>query len=92
MAIQQLAEQAAEIDPDLAAEIIHLAKNYDHEIVLALIEQGHRKANRRMQGELIYTNAGNIPPVIVHNGTNETVETLERTGMALGVLEDVNWE
>jgi two-component system sensor histidine kinase ChiS len=45
MAIQQLAEQVAETDPDLAAEIIHLAKNYDHEKILALIEQWRRKAN-----------------------------------------------
>ncbi len=40
-------------------------------------------------GDLRYCNAGHIPPLLL---TAEGIETLGRTGLPLGILEDAAWE
>lgn len=44
------------------------------------------------RGEMSYSNAGHNPPALLRSGEGETVELLKRSGMALGVLEDLSWE
>lgn len=43
-------------------------------------------------GELVYSNAGHNPPALLRTGEQGAVELLVRTGAALGVLEEFNWE
>ena len=42
-------------------------------------------------GNLIYANAGHNPPLHLQRNSNDAA-LLNRTGMALGVSEDVNWQ
>jgi sigma-B regulation protein RsbU (phosphoserine phosphatase) len=43
-------------------------------------------------GRLIYCNAGHNPPVVLRAGDAAHPETLERTGMALGAVEEADWQ
>jgi sigma-B regulation protein RsbU (phosphoserine phosphatase) len=43
-------------------------------------------------GEMIYSNAGHNPPVLLRAEQTGTEALLARTGPVLGVLEDYNWE
>jgi serine phosphatase RsbU (regulator of sigma subunit)/DNA-binding NarL/FixJ family response regulator len=43
-------------------------------------------------GRLTYCNAGHNPPVLLRSGHSEAPETLEKTGMALGAVEDTDWQ
>jgi sigma-B regulation protein RsbU (phosphoserine phosphatase) len=43
-------------------------------------------------GEMIYSNAGHNPPALLRANQDSGVELLARTGMALGVLEELTWE
>ena len=43
-------------------------------------------------GRLTYCNAGHSPPVILRAGGVANLETLEKTGMALGAIEDTDWD
>jgi sigma-B regulation protein RsbU (phosphoserine phosphatase) len=42
-------------------------------------------------GVLVYCNAGHCPPYLVSAQANNAVRALHRTGMALGVAQDVAW-
>lgn len=42
-------------------------------------------------GEIIYSNAGHHPPLLVRAGQPEKIELLARTGTVLGILEDQTW-
>ena len=43
-------------------------------------------------GTLIYCNAGHNPPYLLRSQNDNEAQTLTKTGMALGVIEDVTWE
>jgi serine phosphatase RsbU (regulator of sigma subunit)/DNA-binding NarL/FixJ family response regulator len=43
-------------------------------------------------GRLIYCNAGHNPPIILRGDQTKAPETLEKTGMALGAIEDADWQ
>jgi sigma-B regulation protein RsbU (phosphoserine phosphatase) len=43
-------------------------------------------------GALAYGNAGHPPPYLVRSGGDQSVETLSRTGIPLGILEDETWD
>jgi sigma-B regulation protein RsbU (phosphoserine phosphatase) len=43
-------------------------------------------------GTLVYGNAGHCPPYLISARDDGTVQALRKTGMALGVTEDVIWE
>jgi serine phosphatase RsbU (regulator of sigma subunit) len=43
-------------------------------------------------GELIYANAGHNPPFLLRSGDEGATQPLERTGMALGVVEEATWQ
>jgi hypothetical protein len=43
-------------------------------------------------GKLVYCNAGHNPPLLVRASSSAPVETLTRTGMALGALPALSWE
>jgi sigma-B regulation protein RsbU (phosphoserine phosphatase) len=42
-------------------------------------------------GVLVYCNAGHCPPYLISAQANNEVRALHRTGMALGVAQDVTW-
>ena len=42
-------------------------------------------------GVLVYCNAGHCPPYLVSAQANNAIQALHRTGMALGVAQDVTW-
>jgi len=43
-------------------------------------------------GTLVYGNAGHCPPYLISTQSGEEVQTLVRTGVPLGILEDETWE
>jgi serine phosphatase RsbU (regulator of sigma subunit) len=43
-------------------------------------------------GTLTYCNAGHNPPYLLGTRNGDSVHSIRRTGMALGVVEDVTWE
>jgi sigma-B regulation protein RsbU (phosphoserine phosphatase) len=43
-------------------------------------------------GTLVYCNAGHCPPYLIHAQDNSPVRVLPRTGMALGVAQEVTWK
>jgi sigma-B regulation protein RsbU (phosphoserine phosphatase) len=43
-------------------------------------------------GTLVYCNAGHCPPYLINAQDDGAVQALRKTGMALGVTEDVTWE
>ena len=43
------------------------------------------------EGILTYCNAGHNPPFLIRETENETVESLTRTGIAMGIEEDTTW-
>jgi len=43
-------------------------------------------------GRLTYCNAGHNPPFLLHHDQGDTPQVLHRTGMALGVTYDSQWE
>jgi sigma-B regulation protein RsbU (phosphoserine phosphatase) len=43
-------------------------------------------------GKLVYGNAGHCPPYLISTQSGEEVQTLVRTGVPLGILEDETWE
>jgi len=43
-------------------------------------------------GDLIYSNAGHNPPVLLSTQNRGTSQSLSKTGMALGAVEDTSWE
>jgi sigma-B regulation protein RsbU (phosphoserine phosphatase) len=43
-------------------------------------------------GDLVYANAGHNPPILLPSGNAETLYTLNKTGMALGAVDDTSWE
>lgn len=42
-------------------------------------------------GEMIYANAGHNPPILVRSN-KKSIELLTRTGIALGISEEYNWQ
>ncbi len=44
-----------------------------------------------MTGRLTYCNAGHNPPYLLSTQNKDTVQSLRRTGMPLGIFEDVTW-
>lgn len=44
-----------------------------------------------LTGNLVYCNAGHCPPCLVHAQDNGPARVLPRTGMALGVTQEVAW-
>ena len=42
-------------------------------------------------GQLAYCNAGHNPPLLFHRGDPGTIETLTKTGMALGAMPGLSW-
>ena len=43
------------------------------------------------QGTLSYCNAGHNPPLLIRSSDNGKVESLSRTGIAVGIEEDATW-
>ncbi|NIV32334.1 MAG: SpoIIE family protein phosphatase, partial [Anaerolineae bacterium] len=43
-------------------------------------------------GELLYCNAGHNPPVLLRAQDRDASQSLVKTGMALGAVEDASWE
>jgi sigma-B regulation protein RsbU (phosphoserine phosphatase) len=43
------------------------------------------------EGTLTYCNAGHNPPYLIRNSNQETVESLSRTGIAMGIEPDSTW-
>ena len=43
-------------------------------------------------GDLIYSNAGHNPPFLLSTQNRDTSQSLSKTGMALGAVEDTSWE
>lgn len=44
-----------------------------------------------IQGTLSYCNAGHNPPVLIRTSDNGKVDSLSRTGIAIGIEEDATW-
>ena len=44
-----------------------------------------------LSGELLYSNAGHNPPLLLRNDPEESLELLDNTGTVLGILEDQVW-
>ena len=43
-------------------------------------------------GDLIYSNAGHNPPILLRSQDRDASPSLHKTGMALGAVEDTSWE
>lgn len=43
-------------------------------------------------GRMYYVNAGHPPPFLLSDQKGKPVDKLQRTGMALGITEDANWQ
>jgi sigma-B regulation protein RsbU (phosphoserine phosphatase) len=43
-------------------------------------------------GALIYCNAGHNPPYLLGRSEKDAIQSLDRTGMALGILEEESWD
>ncbi|NIV31191.1 MAG: SpoIIE family protein phosphatase, partial [Anaerolineae bacterium] len=43
-------------------------------------------------GNLLYCNAGHNPPLLLRAQDRESSQSLVKTGMALGAVEDASWE
>lgn len=43
------------------------------------------------QGTITYCNAGHIPPYLIRNSSQESVDSLTRTGMAMGIEANATW-
>jgi serine phosphatase RsbU (regulator of sigma subunit) len=43
-------------------------------------------------GSLNFANAGHNPPLLIQRGGNESVKTLGRTGIAMGIEENTTWK
>jgi serine phosphatase RsbU (regulator of sigma subunit)/DNA-binding NarL/FixJ family response regulator len=43
-------------------------------------------------GLLTYCNAGHLPPILLNPQSRDVIQTMEKTGMALGAVEDTAWK